>query len=139
MRTGRGVGERSRFLRFVERDLVRFRSFPLSADRCLFDLSSASRSLLRRDRSFERDRALEPLRVSELLTGLLLRVLVLRFAARRSLSLSLSLSLLDEDDELELDDDELDELDRDPELRDDELLDELQMKQLSIMIYKHQH
>lgn len=67
------------------------------------------------------DRSFDSFRVSVLRVELLLtlRDLDLRFTARRSLP------LLEEDDELELEDDDDDELDLDPELRDDELSDEL--------------
>jgi hypothetical protein len=73
----------------------------------------------------ERPRSFDSLRASLLAIGLLLRgVFDLRFVRR-------SAPLLDEDDELLLEDDELDELERDPELRDEELLsDELPLLEL---------
>lgn len=147
MRTGFGVGERSRsrFLRRADnererdRDLdlerERSRSFAFSAER-RFSLfaSPASFSELRRERSFDFGRsfgtfdvAFDPLR------------LLLRERERAPRLSPRRWSLLDEDDELELDDDELDELERDPELCDDELLsDELmwifKMKQKRIKL-----
>lgn len=125
MRTGRGVGERSRRFRRGDADLDLARSLDLSGLRRRTSLSW-SRSALRRDErslvaALGDDRSFDSFRVSVLRTELLLtlRDLDLRFTARRSLP------LLDDDDELELDDDEEDELDLEPELRDDELSDEL--------------
>lgn len=126
MRTGRGVGERSRRFRRGDVDRERARSLDFSGLRRRTSLSSFSRSALRRDeRSLVAaavdDLSLESLRVSVLRTELLLtlRDLDLRFTARRSLP------LLDDDEELELELDDEDELDLEPELRDDELSDEL--------------
>lgn len=129
MRTGRGVGERSRrFRRDGETDLERaVRSLDLAGLlRRRDSLSSLSRSALRRDdRSLVAnavdERSLESLCASVLRAELLLtlRERDFRFVARRSLP------LLDDDDELELELDDDDELDLEPELRDDELSDEL--------------
>lgn len=131
MRTALGVGERSRFLRRAdpERDLAPPpRSFGFSGER-RFVLSSISPPpappaplslLVRRARSLDRVRSLLSFPASAF-NGLFVRdlVFVLRLARRPP-------SLLDDDDDDELDDDDDDELDRDPELRDDELLsDEL--------------
>lgn len=134
MRTGFGVGDRSRsrFLRRAdnerERDLdlerERSRSFPFSAERRFSLLASpASFSELRRTRSFDFGRSFGTFDVAfESLRDLLRD-------RERAPRLSRRWSLLDEDDELELDDDELDELERDPELCDDELLsDELNQR-----------
>lgn len=131
MRTGFGVGERSRsrFLRRAdsdrerERDLERERSlsFAFSAERRFSLLASpASLSELRRERSFDFGRSFGVFDVAfESLRDLLRE-------RERAPRLSRRWSLLDDDDELELDDDELDELERDSELCDDELLsDEL--------------
>lgn len=97
------------------------RSLDRSTDRRLA-LSSLSLSALRLERSLERPRSFESLPTSPpLAIGLLLwvRVFDLRFVRR-------SPPLLDDDEELVLEDEELDELEREPELRDDELLsDEL--------------
>lgn len=116
IRVGFGVGDRSR--RFRERERERPRSLDRSTDRRLA-LSSLSLSALRLERSLERPRSFDSLRTSPFAIGLLLwvRVLDLRLARR-------SPPLLDEVEELVLDDDELDELEREPELRDDELLSE---------------
>lgn len=119
IRVGFGVGDRSRRFRRCEFERERPRSLDRSPDR-RFALSS-SLSALRLERSLDRPRSFDSLRASPFAVGLLLRVRVfdLRFARR-------SPPLLDDDEELLLDDDELDELEREPELRDDELLsDEL--------------
>lgn len=135
MRTGFGVADRSRsrFFRRADNDRERdrdldrdrSRSFPFSADRrfSLFG-SPASFSELRRERSFDFGRSFDTFDVAfDALRDLL------RDRERLLPRLSRRWSLLDEDDELELEDDELDELDRDSELCDDELLsDELNRK-----------
>lgn len=112
IRVGFGVGERSRRFRRWDVERERPRSLDRSTDR---RLALSSLSLSARPRSFD------SLRTSPFAVGLLLRVRVfdLRFVRR-------SPPLLDEVEELDDDDDELDELEREPELRDDELLsDEL--------------
>lgn len=126
MRVAFGVADRSRFLRRdVDRERERPRSLR-SAERRL-SLPSASFSLLRRSRSLDLGRSLTSLAALPLDTLRLRerdrecgdRDFDARLSRRRS-------PPLDDDDDDELDDDELDELDREPELCDDELLlDEL--------------
>lgn len=169
MRTGRGVGERSRrFRRCAEPLRERPRADSLAAappvlaavpvfpavallllrlrrdadfgSSALRSRRSRSRSTLRRERSLDRARSslaaslvresrplgwsalTAPLLVLREATGDLLSerdlVLLLRLVARRSLS------LLDEDELLLLDDDDEEDDEREPELRDDELLSE---------------
>lgn len=153
MRTGRGVTERSRRLRFDEPDRerrLRESLIDLSTDgarACLFSLSLSRGSELRRSVfSFDLDRTLVPFTGGSLAVaadclsqlwagwaGLLLRdrdrerVFVLRLVRERSAP------LLDDDEELDDDELLLDELDREPELLREELLsDELsEAKQLT--------
>lgn len=130
MRTGRGVGERSRRFRRADPDRERPRSFDLVGVGRRRPFSSLSRSLLvRRSRSLDRTvRSFESFRASALgWLLLLLADLDLRLARR-------SLPLLDDEDELDDDDEELKLLERElrrlDELLSEELLsDELQTKQ----------
>lgn len=135
MRTGFGVVERSRFFRRSEAERERLRARSFRSDERRFSLPSASLSRLRRVRSLDLVRSLPSLAGVALEVSLRLRER-LRAERERERDLDARFSRsrrrsppLDDDDELVLDDDELEELERDPELCDEELLlEELQIK-----------
>lgn len=129
MRTGFGVGERSRRLRRpCEPECERGRSLGRSGLLRLPLSSTGSLSELRRGLSLDFGRSLDSLRAVTFAAALFDLDLdaLLRFARR-------SVPLLELDDDEELEDDELDELDRDPELLRDELLS-LELPLLSLLL-----